>query len=114
MKRFTLLLSALLSVAAVSSAVAAVNDPALLRTLRQTERIVNSLQLNKPSQMRVFAFDGTEYTSAEALWLKNHLRTVQKALASNDSKMATQQLQAVVSTLKSHGAVLDAPQMARR
>lgn len=114
MKRFTLLLSALLSVAAVSSAVAAVSDPALLRTLRQTERIVNSLQLNKPSQMRVFAFDGTEYTGAEALWLKNHLRTVQKALASNDSKMATQQLQAVVSTLKSHGAVLDAPQMARR
>lgn len=114
MKRFTLLLPAVLSVVVVSSAFATANDPALLRTLRQTERIVNSLQLNKPSQMRVFAFDGTEYTGAEAVWLKNHLRAAQNALANSDSKMAAQQLQAVVSTLKSHGAALDAPQMASR
>lgn len=112
MKYFNLL--AALSLTAMHAASAASTDSVLKQTLHQAERIVNSLKLEKPSQMRVFAIDGTEYTNSEALWLKGRLTATREALDRNDSKMAAVNLQAAVDTLRSHGSSLTAPMMAGR
>jgi hypothetical protein len=72
------------------------------KSYREAEQIVDSLRLDKPGQMRVFAIDGSEYTGGQALWLKGQLRDVAAACAKGDSAAAAQHLQAVLATLKAH------------
>jgi hypothetical protein len=87
-----------------NAALAAPAESTLAKSLRESERFVNSLRMDKPSQMRVYAFDGTEYTSSEALWLKAHVEAARKALASNNANGAARELNLIAATLKSHGS----------
>jgi len=86
------------------SAFAAPAESTLAKSLREMEHVANSLHMDKPAQARVFAFDGTEYTSAEALWIKAHVRAARRALAGNDMKDAIHELDLVTATLRSHGS----------
>ena len=87
-----------------NAAFAAPIDSSLAKSLRETERLVDSLRMDKPSQMRVYAFDGTEYSSSEALWLKAHVEAARKALAANNTSDAKRELNLVVTTLKARGS----------
>lgn len=40
------------------------------------DRVAGSLHVYKPGQARVFAFDGSEYTGGESLWMQGQLRRV--------------------------------------
>ena len=105
MKRLLLISTiALLSNAAVAAPI----DSTLAKSLRETERLVSSLHMDKPAQMRVYAFDGTEYTSTEALWLKAHVQAARKALASNNTADAARELNMITAALKSHGSSVSA------
>jgi len=78
--------------------------PQLSEQLTGAQRIVDSLRPDKPGQMRVFASDGSEYTAAEALWMKGQLRSVTRACAQGDETSATSTLGGVTELLKAHHA----------
>jgi len=63
------------------------------------QRIVESLRPDKAGQMRMFAYDGSEYTAAEALWMKRHLRMVLRACAQGDEADAAATLRGVTDLL---------------
>ena len=66
------------------------------------ERIVDSLRPDKPGQMRVSAFDGSEYTAGQALWMKGQLRSALQACAQGNEATATSALQGVTDLLNVH------------
>jgi Ni/Co efflux regulator RcnB len=70
--------------------------------LARTERIVDSLKPDKPGQVRVSAFDGSEFTAGEARWMKGQLRSVLEACQGGDETSATSTLQGVTELLHSH------------
>jgi hypothetical protein len=78
--------------------------PQLNERLAGAERVVDSLRSDKPGQMRVFASDGSEYTAAEALWMKGQLRSVLRACSQGDETAATSTLSGVTELLKAHHA----------
>jgi hypothetical protein len=65
-------------------------------------RIVDSLRLDKPGQMRVFAFDGSEFTGGEALWMRGQLRAVARECARGNHATATRLLSAVQELVTAH------------
>jgi hypothetical protein len=81
-------------------------ETTLAKSLHESERLVDSLRMDKPSQMRVYAFDGCEYTSAEALWLKAHVHAARRALANNKASDARRELNLIAATLKAHGSTV--------
>jgi hypothetical protein len=58
-------------------------------------RIVDSLRLDKPGQMRVFASDGSEFTGGQTLWMRGQLRHVDRACAGGDQVGAARLLRGV-------------------
>ena len=66
------------------------------------ERIVGSLRPDKPGQARIFAFDGSAYTAAEALWLKGQRRSAGRACASVDEAGAASMLNGMVELVNLH------------
>jgi hypothetical protein len=62
-------------------------------------RIVDSLRFDKPGQMRVFAFDGSEFTAGQALWMKGQLRSVAQACAQHNEVSAASSLSGVTDLL---------------
>jgi hypothetical protein len=68
----------------------------------RAERLVDSLRPEKGGQARVFAYDGSEYTAGEALWMKGKLRSVQLDCNHNDETHARPELMEVLSLVRTH------------
>ena len=66
------------------------------------ERLVDSLRPEKAGVARVFAYDGSEYTAGEALWMKGKLRTVLTECSHNDEAHALPDLKQVLSLVRAH------------
>ena len=66
------------------------------------ERLVDSLRPEKAGVARVFAYDGSEYTAAEALWMKGKLRTVLSECNHSDEAHAQPDLNQVLSLVRAH------------
>jgi hypothetical protein len=91
---------------ASTGAKAATCSPSLNEQLARNQHIVDTLKPDKPGQVRVSAFDGSEYTAGEALWMKGQLRSVLKACQRQDEASATSILDAVTQLLDSHHRAL--------
>ena len=68
------------------------------------ERMVGSLRPEKGGQARVFAYDGTEFTAGEALWMKGRLRLAAAACARSDDVGARPYLKQVLDLLHSRSS----------
>jgi hypothetical protein len=77
-------------------------DDKLIPSLHECERIVSSLHPDKPAQMRVFAYDGSEFTAGQAQWMKGQLRLVTKAGANGDAADASRRLAEVRQLIDEH------------
>ena len=80
-------------------------DAASSSQYRDCVRMVDSLRLDKAGQARVFAADGSEFTAAQALWMKGQLGAVARLCAkgTRDSQAEAARILAEVGTLlKSH------------
>jgi hypothetical protein len=53
--------------------------PFLTLPLRQVQKVVESLLVTKPGQLRVLAKDGSEYTAGDAQWMQRELRLIDEA-----------------------------------
>ena len=69
---------------------------------RESARIVDSLRVDKPGLMRVFAVDGSEFTAGQALWLKGQLRLADDAYVRGNQAEAARHLAAVRGLLDVH------------
>ena len=88
----------------LGSAPAALADcsPSLTEQIAGVERIVESLRPDKAGQMRVFAVDGSEFTSGQAQWMKGRLRGILRDCTKGDEKSAAAQLRGVQELLTAH------------
>ena len=75
---------------------------ALTASFVSAERLVDSLRPEKAGSARVFAFDGSEYTAGEAIWMKGKLRTVLADCLHNDEAHASPNLEEVLTLVRSH------------
>jgi hypothetical protein len=70
--------------------------------IASAERVVESLRPDKAGQMRVYAFDGSEFTAGQAYWMKGQLRGIQRACARGDDVTAAATLRGVQEVLDAH------------
>ena len=80
-------------------------DVATMQQYRECAHIVGSLRPEKAGQARVFAFDGSEYTGGQAVWMQGQLRKFERLCASGspaDKAEATRVLAEVEALLKTH------------
>jgi hypothetical protein len=77
-------------------------SPALSEQIARAERIVESLRPDKAGQMRVFASDGSEFTSGQAQWMKGQLRGIQRDCTKGDDEAAAARLRGVQELLNAH------------
>jgi hypothetical protein len=73
--------------------------PGLTTPLQDAQRLVRSLRSDKPGQARVFAADGSEYTSGAARWMNAELAIASRACARGDDADAMRHLHGVRSLL---------------
>ena len=57
--------------------------------------VIHSLRLDKPGQAHVYAADGTEFTPAEAFWMREQLRRIETACKLDASPDALERLEQV-------------------
>lgn len=77
-------------------------DATLTGEYQHYTQIVKALRADKPSQMRLFAADGSEFTAGQARWMRGQLRDVEEACARGDQGAAQRRLNAVGQLLKAH------------
>ena len=77
-------------------------SPSLTEQCVSAQRIVESLRPAKAGQMRMFASDGSEYTAAEALWMKGQLRIALRECRRGDEADAAAALRGVTDLLNAH------------
>jgi hypothetical protein len=77
-------------------------DNTLTASLHQCERIVDSLHPEKAGQMRVFAFDGSEFTAGQVQWMRGQLNLVVKACDHGDTAEAGRRLADVQQLISEH------------
>jgi hypothetical protein len=77
-------------------------DDTLTASLHQCERIADSLHPEKAGQMRVFAFDGSEFTAGQVQWMKGQLKLVVKACDHGDTAEAGRRLAEVQQLISEH------------
>jgi hypothetical protein len=80
-------------------------DAGLTQRYRNDARVVDSLRPDKPSQMRVYAVDGSEFTAGQARWMAGQLRKVERYCTSGSSADTAQAARAtadVEALLKHH------------
>jgi hypothetical protein len=106
MKYFKVL-SLVIAMIPVGQVVAKPSTADVMPVFKQIQSIVYALHADKPSQLRVRALDGSEYTGGQVLRLKAQLRVAEAAMASGNSLQATNELQQIAVTLKEHGAQID-------
>jgi hypothetical protein len=75
-------------------------DGTLTASLHECERLVGSLRADKAGQMLVFAPDGSEFTAAQATWMRSQLRLITQACADGRGEVAAQRLAQVQQLLK--------------
>jgi hypothetical protein len=100
----TIFYSAALSICLLASSTLAHAgcSPAFTEQYLNAERTADSLRPDKAGQMRVFAFDGSEYTGAEALWMKGQLRSVLGACGQGNEASAAATLHGVTDLMNAH------------
>jgi hypothetical protein len=74
----------------------------LMNSYRGYARIVDSIRFDKGGQQRVFAFDGTEFTVAQARWMHAQLHKVELACANGDESGAAPLLEEVGRLITAH------------
>jgi hypothetical protein len=74
----------------------------LTDSIIRAERLVDSLRPQKGGQARVFAYDGSEYTAGEALWMKGKLRAVLAECNRDDETHALPELTEVLTLVRAH------------
>lgn len=77
-------------------------DSAFLQSYHECVRIVDSLRPDKGGLARVFASDGTEFTTDQARWMQAQLRQVEEACRRGEKEEATRLLLGVQDLLKAH------------
>jgi hypothetical protein len=65
-------------------------------------RLVDSLRAEKAGQMRVFAYDGSEFTAGQVQWMHGQMRLIDKACTQGDQATASRILTDVQELLKTH------------
>lgn len=101
-KTFSMWALATLGATSAYAAHGATCDDKLSASLQQAQYIVGSLHPDKPSQMRVFAVDGSEFTAGQAQWMKGQLQRVAGACAQGDAADASARLAQVQELLSEH------------
>lgn len=84
------------------SAPASACGAALLRSLHDAQRQLDSLRPDKSGQTRVFAPDGSDFTTGQAKWMQAELRAVEQSCALGDAAAAAEHLSGVQNLLQSH------------
>ena len=102
MKCMVLILALAGALAASASSTAAPCAPTLTRQYLQVASLVDSLRPDKPSQMRVFAFDGTELTAGQAHWMQGQLRHFERLCTSAEASDPARVLAEVQELVSSH------------
>jgi hypothetical protein len=74
----------------------------LMASLHECEQLVGSLLPDKPGQMRVFAFDGSDFTAGQVRWMKGQLRLIARDCADGDAVDASRRLAEVRQLLDQH------------
>jgi hypothetical protein len=101
-----IVLIAAVTVIGIGSAIAAPGcDPAFMQQYRECARVVDTLRPEKSGQARVFAYDGSEFTAGQALWMQGQLRKVERLCAQGtpaSQAEATSVLVKVQELLKEH------------
>jgi hypothetical protein len=80
-------------------------DATMIQQYRDCAHIIGSLRPEKAGQARVFAYDGSEYTGGQAVWMKGQLRKLERLCASGttaDKAEAARVLMELETLLKSH------------
>jgi hypothetical protein len=77
-------------------------DDALTASLHECERVIGSLRADKAGQLIMFAPDGSEFTAAQATWMKDQLRLIAQACTDGRSDVAARHLTEVQQLLKQH------------
>jgi hypothetical protein len=77
-------------------------DDKLTYTLQHLQLVVGTLRPDKAGQMRVFASDGSEFTAAQAQWMKGQLALVARACVDGDAADAARRLAEVQQLLSEH------------
>lgn len=95
-----------LAALAATSIAGAACDASLVASYDQASRVVGSLRPDKPSQMRVFAVDGSVYTAGEAQWLKSQLHEVSVACQRGDGESAGALLSGLKGALIAHHSMV--------
>jgi hypothetical protein len=70
-------------------------DVSTITRLTALQHLADSVRVDKPGLARVYAEDGTEFTAAQASWIKGQLRQAGAACARGDSADAAHRLDAV-------------------
>jgi hypothetical protein len=80
-------------------------DVSMMQQYRECAHVVGSLRPEKAGQARVFAYDGSEYTGGQAVWMQGQLRKFERLCASGsaaDKAEAVRVLADVEALLKTH------------
>jgi hypothetical protein len=101
-KPWALPAAALLIGSIASADICAGCDEKLLASLREYERVVGSLRADKAGQMIVFGPDGSEFTAAQAAWMRTQLRLIAQACTNGRDQDAARRLAEVQQLLKEH------------
>jgi hypothetical protein len=64
----------------------------LMRELRASEHIVDSLRPDKPGQYRVYAIDGSEFTAGQSQWMHGRIHKIGRACVRGDTAKAARLL----------------------
>jgi len=77
-------------------------DDKLTHALKHLQLVVGTLRSDKAGQMRVFASDGSEFTAAQAQWMKGQLALVAMACTYGNAADAARRLAEVQQFLSAH------------
>ena len=61
-------------------------DAEFQQQLHESQRFVDVLRVDKPGGARVFAADGSEFTSGQVLWMQGRVRRVVRLCKRGDSE----------------------------
>jgi hypothetical protein len=75
--------------------------PTLLHALHDAQRQLDSLRPDKSGQTRVFAPDGSDFTTGQFKWMKAELLAVEQSCAAGDATVAAEHLSGVQNLLQS-------------
>jgi len=72
----------------------------LVRSLQDAGRRIESMQVTKPGQVRVFAADGSEYTAGAVRRMRAEVQLADQACRRGDARVASGYLDAISATIR--------------